>query len=689
MSRASHIEVSPGYFKLGTQTKGGEQVDIAKLRIFPANKDSSETGRWLLFIEPSIGSHQSYGGRLSQVLTGVAARLSLLPSRLTRTLREALLKPDPVALIADTSALYSGVFEQVVHMRHGLPTHLAIPDQVYMEIQRQRERSAKSGRRQPAATPPGSAPSSSLEEWMRGRNGAPPIAALELVLHRLQHDSGHVLHQIRPADSLVRYFGGERGGGTEEDAHNESGYLDDDDRIAENFYRDRLILEAVRAEQSRLHHLPVWIVTSDENLAVHARQEGFRVGYGERVKPPNPWMIGSPWVDPHTLGLRHVPAQTMLNELVQQWGVITLQEEDRGLLRVWKRTEAKEQALGKTEPFSMQEREKGRWRESRPDLDSTASVSQLVASAQVSQRPIATSTQAPSSVEAVERPVPALLTLREDDPWKVTDWPIQIASLEHTINALLALRSSSPSVVTEALRPKGVPSYLLGLGWAESHLRSGTRELRLTRRGVEQATLWQAVSPTDTKGVLDWWQLLKDIAAQFRPETPLGQLLGLLPPADGRGEQPAVLATKLGWGKAAIQGQIALGHNLGVLVRWDGLVYRTLPVTQAEAASIIQSQIRGATRVDSLFIKVLRDKPLGLPSFRVGLLALYEAGLLSPSGGLPDPAYDEHKPVTLSVIVPTQQLPRKVERQEIDLANGDFLLPGVSCQVVTLREVTR
>ena len=121
----------------------------------------------------------------------------------------------------------------------------------------------------------------------------------------------------------------------------------------------------MRAEQSRLHQLPMWVITSDEKLAVQARQEGFRVGYGERAQSPSPWLVGSPWVDPHTLGLRHIPALDLLGELVQQWGVVTLQEEGKGKLKAWKKTDAKEQALGKPEPFTTHERQQQPWRETR------------------------------------------------------------------------------------------------------------------------------------------------------------------------------------------------------------------------------------------------------------------------------------------------------------------------------------
>lgn len=108
MPNASQIVVSPGYFKLGTQTKGGDAVDVARLRIFPAQKDSEQAGRWLLFIDPSEASDKGSASRLADVLRGVAARLGLLPPRLAKPLRDALQKPAPVALIADTSSLYTG-----------------------------------------------------------------------------------------------------------------------------------------------------------------------------------------------------------------------------------------------------------------------------------------------------------------------------------------------------------------------------------------------------------------------------------------------------------------------------------------------------------------------------------------------------------------------------------------------------
>ena len=689
MPNASQIVVSPGYFKLGTQTKGGDAVDVARLRIFPAQKDSEQAGRWLLFIDPSEASDKGSASPLADVLTGVAARLGLLPPRLAKPLRDALQKPAPVALIADTSSLYTGVFEQVVRMRQGLPTHLAIPDQVYMELQRQRER--KRDKRKKDASPPAS-PRSPLATWLAERKGAPPIAAMERVLSWLQHRSGQVLHQIRPADSLVRYFGGERGAGAEQDDHGENGYLENDDRIAENFYRDRLILEAVRAEQSRLHQLPMWVITSDEKLAVQARQEGFRVGYGERAQSPSPWLVGSPWVDPHTLGLRHIPALDLISELVQQWGVVTLQEEGKGKLQAWKKTDAKEQALGKPEPFTTHERQQQPWRETRLAHHSSPSApppppeSAPVCGRQPVEKTVCE--PEPSQAAPPARPVPEVLTLSSPDLAQQTAWPIQIAALDHLINALLALQGQGLAVAAEALRPKGVTSYLVRLGWAESYELRGTKELKPTPLGARLSARWQALSPTDPVGVVDWARWLEDIAAQLGNGTPLCRLLALLPPAGVPGADPAALAAQLEWSQSALNSKVALGHHLGVLVRWDGLVYRTLPVTQQEAAAAIRNQVQGTTRVDSLFLQVLHSTPLGLPSFRIGLLALYESGQLVPGGGLPD-ATSTHKPVKLSVVVPTKGLPRTAERLEVDLANGDFLLPGVSCQVVMPREATR
>ena len=111
-------------------------------------------------------------------------------------------------------------------------------------------------------------------------------------------------------------------------------------------------------------------------------------------------------------------------------------------------------------------------------------------------------------------------------------------------------------------------------------------------------------------------------------------------------------------------------------------------MTQQEAAAAIRNQVQGTTRVDSLFLQVLHSTPLGLPSFRIGLLALYESGQLVPGGGLPD-ATGTHKPVKLSVVVPTKGLPRTAERLDVDVAIGAVLWPGVSCRVVMTREDTK
>lgn len=721
ISNLARVVLPAGHFRLGTETKGGTPLGLAKLRIFPSHAESTDGGRWLLRLDLPGDIDPKSKSRAKEEFSGVAARLGLIAPRLAEPFRQALQSPKPLALIADTSALYTGVFEQAVRMRQGLPTHLAIPDQVYMELQRQREPwgAKRRDRKLPSTkadhldqTPPPDKQTASagrlapVDEWLSQRRGAPPFMAIERVLSRLQNESGQVLHQTRPADSLVRYFGGERGAGAEEDDLSEGAYEDGDDRIAANFYRDRLILEAVRAEQIRLHQLPMWLVTSDEKLAVHAQLEGFLVGYGQRAQSPDPWLVGSPWVDAHTLSLRHISAGDFIAELIQQWGTVTLQEEGKGLLQVWKRTPAAKQALASKWPFTKEDRQREGWHHSKTLHGAPVTASHYVQSQQIIQAPLQTPTYrevAHAAMQFVSPPqqsasgftglqsstAPANFSLSsQDPPTQQPALPMQVATMPHLLNALLACQEKQKSSKAPELAHRNIEAYLLGLGWIriDAHLANGDQILRITESGNDIAKRWLALSPQDLGSGADWAKLLADIATLFYARTPLAKLIDTLPGPGKGGLTRTQIEPLVQRSRAALGSQIALGQLWGVLVSWDGLIYRVHPATQQEAAQAIRGHVRETVRVDSLFLKMLKNHPLGLPSFRSGLLALYQSGQLTFGGGLPSAAGSEHKPVKLPVIVPTVELPRKAEQREIDLADGDFLLPSVSCQVVSPRE---
>lgn len=81
----------------------------------------------------------------------------------------------------------------------------------------------------------------------------------------------------------------------------------------------------------------------------------------------------------------------------------------------------------------------------------------------------------------------------------------------------------------------------------------------------------------------------------------------------------------------------------------------------------------GHSRVDDLFADLLPNmSPL---NFRRACDALYRGGVLHFSGGLPCPR-EGRKVIVVSKGV------------RHDLANGDWLIPGVSCQVVKLMRNT-
>jgi hypothetical protein len=134
------VKVKPGCYILGSQ-RANQQVNFGGLVINPAEQSSDKTGQWSLkfctFDDADIDS------QMRQIFVSIACRLGLMPVQFVERFEKALLSPEPICLVADTSSLFNGSFEQAVRLRTGKPTHLAVPDQVYMEIQRQRERSGR------------------------------------------------------------------------------------------------------------------------------------------------------------------------------------------------------------------------------------------------------------------------------------------------------------------------------------------------------------------------------------------------------------------------------------------------------------------------------------------------------------------------------------------------------------------
>ena len=90
-----------------------------------------------------------------------------------------------------------------------------------------------------------------------------------------------------------------------------------------------------------------------------------------------------------------------------------------------------------------------------------------------------------------------------------------------------------------------------------------------------------------------------------------------------------------------------------------------------EQQDILHALIKrgGQARVDDLFADLRKSmSPLG---FRKASDAMYRAGILHFGGGLPSARQGR------AVIVVSKGV-------RYDLANGDWLIPGVSCQVVQL-----
>ena len=73
-------------------------------------------------------------------------------------------------------------------------------------------------------------------------------------------------------------------------------------------------------------------------------------------------------------------------------------------------------------------------------------------------------------------------------------------------------------------------------------------------------------------------------------------------------------------------------------------------------------------------ITLLNSTPLSLANFRLGLCELVRSGKIEVNGTSPE------KNIKIKVLIPNEGL------QEIDLGAGDFLIPGKSCQFITLEK---
>ncbi len=614
--------LSPGTYRLCAPLLGGqEQVELAHIFAYPrqaAGAGQAAAGQWLLVVRGD--AEKPEGIKLREIWAAVASRLGLLPPRLAPSFMAALQRDEPICLLADTSSVYHGVLELAIRLRGQRPTHLAMPDQAWMELQRHRELANR-----PAPKPDAAPPTQEdrLSRWLSQVHWHRRHITGARVLGRIRR-SGVIVHYARPPEAMVRYFGADRGAGTSEEPGAESD-------VADGYFRDRLILEAARQQRALLGGMPVFLVTADANFAAQARVEDFAVGFGQRASIPDPFLLTSPLFEPYDLALRHISLEILLEELLWQWRALSLQQEGDSQIRHFRLPgssfdltllELAEEVPVHTEIQSGQPR----W------------MRETFGSATTTRSEPALPLTAPTACQLIE----SLINL-----------PVQ------------------PLKVDQA-------DYLRALGWVS---KDANEALRLTDRGNRLSTSWRALKQDD---VLAWSTWIADAATDVAKLPETAQLLKALIDLGNKLQKSSDLEGYLKRKEKPLRSQRALAHAFGLVVNLGGKVCRTVQLSPDEAATELLSQIpTDGIRVDRLFTSLLDRRPLSIPQFRQAISSLLAMGRIRPGGTLPDAGGGEGTSrVTVDAIVPREHGPvTTVDKVTYDLGAGDFL-PGLSVQAI-------
>jgi len=307
---ATLLEIRSGTYAIGGSVlteNGAVDVPLGTIYIFPASQDPAEgSGQWTLLLREASDECRN-------VMIDIATRLGLLPVQLAPSFERHLRDEKAMVLVADTNALLHGILAQALRARAGRPTHVAVADQAFMEVHRQREEASKSKRGQG----PGASALSEAARWARRSDRAAYLSAARRTLERIRRN-GYLTHVARPPEAMVRYLGGTRGAVEGEERLQP-------DEVGSNALRDRLMLEAAAQHRVEMPGVPVWFVTGDARLAEQAKMEGLNVGFGWRSESLVPPLISSPCFDVYTLELRHVKATDFLEELMWTCEVVTIQ----------------------------------------------------------------------------------------------------------------------------------------------------------------------------------------------------------------------------------------------------------------------------------------------------------------------------------------------------------------------------
>jgi len=613
-----------GQFIGGSKTASGTPVKLFDLTIFPRSSADKASGQWVLKIAPDKSEHFA---QCLQKFVGVTCRLGLTPAHFVAPFEASLSGAGPICVIADTNALYHGLIDHVLRARGTASTHVALPDQVMMELQRQREHSWV---KEPL---PAAEMKSDFNTWCQETVKHPRRIAAARALRRLRNQ-GILVHLARPPDALVRYFGGSAGAPAEEDGGGKPA-----EYSAPNYFRDRLILEAAYNVRAEMPHVPVWLLTADANLAAHADTEGFNVAYGWRADITH-GLVTSPFVDPRVLRVFHVPVWDLLAEMIWCFRSVWLQEVGEPTRLVCTLpSDRRDQVLAELD----QDNDGLRWVHENHE------------------RPWPTSGPA-SSGATIGPQVPA-----------------KAPTPQGILEALTAL-GRGPLKAAQILKlPESVSPYLRALRWATPETSSEV----ITPRGEDILHLW--LSAKDG-AVGSWYDFITTVAADLRNLPPIERLSGSL--SSNKSKTDDQLAKDLSLSDRTVQTLATLANAFGICVRIQG---KTWGVTQRSLAAAEDEFLQTLTRMQSaqdtkaipverLFTYQLDNGAMDLPNFRTALATLVAAGRVSISGTSPS-----ETPVRVRVIRPSSSAPEP-EHVEVNLGAGDWLVPGSVAQVVSLED---
>jgi len=604
--------LNSGYYLLGTKCQK-EPVTLGILTINSAVDTQSNPvlGQWCFNFTEDEGTLLKIQD-IKTAFLDIACRLGLKPVIFTDKFKKALLEEKTICLVADTSALHHGHLEQALRLRRDKPTHTTIPDQVYMEIQRQRERYKDDKKKEES--------SCIAQRRLRRLRFAPARA-----IYRLKQSK--IVHYIRPPEAMVRYFGAEI---SDDNEQRES------ERI--NYHRDRLILEALRHQRQILPDVPIWLVTSDANFAIQLELEGFNAGFCRQPEfsKVSSFIITSPFIDPYSFTPYHTSVEDFLEECLWEWGVLTLQREGETKRKILNMLDEK---ISRNIQLNIE------------------SIKQLVTE---------------------DKEVKECNIIKKDNTTFLLETVVKVPKRAPSASKMLKFLEilfREKSFVKDTFL--GEISYLKALQWIEEIKTT----VKLTPRGLKIMENWSSLTLNDVKAWYDWMFDTKKDIKQLDKQTHLINLLSSSTPPPGTDKS---LAEKLGGLERDVSSQSALANAFGLAVRLGGKTWKAEEKQPQEAAQLIlekaqslkNDQVSSAVRVDRIFTALLTTTPLSVPTFRIGLLELFENEKIRLSGTVPDSS--GNKSVKVKVLIPQQY------EYTIDLGAGDFLVPGQSSQVIVI-----